>query len=77
VAFIGMAVPHMARLSMGTSDNRILVPAAILLGGSVTASCDLAARLLFAPLELTISTVTSFFGVPVVIYLLLRRKTAL
>lgn len=77
VAFIGMSVPHMARLSLGTSDNRVLVPAVILLGGIVTGLCDLAARSLFAPVELAISTVTSFFGVPVVIYLLLRRKTVL
>lgn len=77
VAFVGMSVPHIARLSLRTSDNRILVPASILLGGIITALCDLAARTLLAPAELTISTVTSFFGVPIVIWLLLKRRTVL
>ena len=77
VAFIGMSVPHIARLSLKTSDNRILVPAVFLLGGIITGLCDLAARTLLAPAELMISTVTSFFGVPIVIWLLLKRRTAL
>lgn len=77
VAFIGMSVPHIARLSFRTSDNRVLVPAVLLLGGIITGLCDLAARTLFAPAELSISSVTSFFGVPIVIWLLLRRRTSL
>lgn len=77
VAFIGMSVPHIARLSLRSSDNRILVPATILLGGIITALCDLAARTLLAPAELTISSVTSFFGVPIVIWLVMKRSTVL
>lgn len=77
VAFIGMSVPHIARLSLRSSDSRILVPATILLGGIITALCDLAARTLLAPAELTISTVTSFFGVPIVIWLLMKRSAVL
>ena len=77
VAFIGMSVPHIARLSLRTSDNRILVPAVFLLGGIITGLCDLAARMVLAPAELAISTVTSFLGVPIVIWLLLKRRTAL
>lgn len=77
VAFIGMAVPHIARLSFGTSDNRLLIPGTILLGAIITALCDLAARMLFCPVELPISAVTSFFGAPIVIILLLKRRTAL
>jgi len=77
VAFIGMSVPHIARLSLRSSDSRILVPATILLGGIITALCDLAARTLLAPTELTISTVTSFFGVPIVIWLLMKRSAVL
>jgi iron complex transport system permease protein len=72
-----MSVPHMARLSLRTSDNRILVPAVFLLGGIITGLCDLAARMVLAPAELAISTVTSFFGVPIVIWLLLKRRTVL
>ncbi|MCR3922177.1 MAG: iron ABC transporter permease [Firmicutes bacterium] len=75
VAFIGLAVPHMARLLFGTTDNRVLIPAVIVIGGMITAACDLLARLLFAPVELPISAVTSFIGAPIVIYLLTRRTS--
>jgi len=74
VAFIGLAVPHMARLSLGTSDNRILIPGAALLGPTVAVLCDLIARLLFSPVELPLSAITSFFGAPIVIGLLLKRR---
>ena len=77
VAFIGMAVPHIARLVLRTSDNRVLIPATILFGGIITAICDLIARTIVAPTELNISSVTSFFGVPIVIWLLLNRRTVL
>lgn len=77
VAFIGMSVPHIARLSLKTSDNRMLVPLSILFGGIITVLCDLIARTLLAPAELAISSVTSFFGVPIVIWLLLKRRTKL
>jgi iron complex transport system permease protein len=77
VAFIGLAVPHMARLSLGTSDNRLLMPAAALLGAVITGLCDLVARMLFSPIETPLSAVTSFFGAPMVIILLLKRRTRL
>ena len=77
VAFIGLAVPHMTRLIFKTSNNRVLIPGTILTGGIITSFCDLIARSIFAPTQLAISTVTSVFGVPIVIFLLLRRKTEL
>lgn len=77
VAFIGLAVPHITRLIFKTSDNRILIPGSILMGGIVTSICDLASRTLFAPIELPISAVTSFIGAPIVIFLILRRRTSL
>ena len=77
IAFVGMSVPHIARLSFRTSDNRALVPAVFLCGGIITGLCDIAARTLIAPSELAISSVTSFFGVPIVIWLLLKRRTLL
>jgi len=76
VAFIGLAVPHMARLSLGTSDSRVLLPGTILLGAAVTSLCDLLARTAFSPVELPISATTSLFGAPIVIFLLLRRRAA-
>jgi len=77
VAFIGLAVPHMTRLIFATSDNRILIPGAVLLGGAITCFCDLIARSLFAPVELPISALTSFFGAPIVISLLLKRNSSI
>nr|WP_321467459.1 iron ABC transporter permease [uncultured Desulfobulbus sp.] len=77
VAFVGMAVPHMARLGFGTSDNRILVPGACLMGGLVASLCDLIARSIMAPVELPLSAITAFFGAPIVILLLLKRRVKL
>ncbi|MCK4258621.1 MAG: iron ABC transporter permease [Halanaerobiales bacterium] len=77
VSFIGLSVPHISRLCFGTSDNKILIPGTILLGGTITGLCDLIARTIFAPVEVPISAVTSFLGAPVVIFLLLRRRNAL
>ena len=77
VAFIGLAVPHMARMIFSTSDNRILIPASMLLGGLVTALCDLVARSLMAPVELPLSAITALFGAPVVIGLLMKKRVNL
>jgi len=77
VAFIGLAVPHLARLLLGSSDNRILLPAVVLLGAIVTSLCDLLARSILSPVELPVSALTSFFGAPLVVSLLLKRRTAL
>lgn len=74
VAFIGLAVPHMARLIFQTSDNRILIPGACLVSASVTSLCDLIARMLLSPVELPLSAITAFFGAPIVIGLLLKRR---
>jgi iron complex transport system permease protein len=77
VAFIGLAVPHMARLSFGTADNRVLVPGACLLGAVVVSLCDLIARMWLNPVELPISAITAFFGAPVVVGLLLKKGARL
>lgn len=77
IAFIGLAVPHISRLIFKTSDNRVLIPGTILMGGIVTSLCDLMSRTLFSPVELPISAVTSFIGAPIVIYLILKRRTTL
>ncbi len=74
VAFIGLAVPHMGRLVFSTSDNRILIPGVFLLAGIVTGISDLIARTLFSPVEIPISAITAFFGAPIVIALLSKRK---
>ncbi|HOP74945.1 MAG TPA: iron ABC transporter permease [Bacillota bacterium] len=74
VAFVGLAVPHLGRLVFRTDDNRVLIPAVILMGAIVTAGCDLAARSVMAPVELPLTALTSVIGAPVVIYLVLKGK---
>ena len=74
VAFVGLAVPHMARLIFGTSDSKHLIPACLLLGASVTSFCDLLSRTLLSPIELPISATTSLFGAPLVVFLVLKRR---
>ncbi len=77
ISFVGIAVPHLTRLTTKTSNPRILTPAIFLLGASFTLIADYFARTLFSPTELAISTVTSFIGAPLVIWLMSnRRKTA-
>ncbi len=77
VAFVGLAIPHMGRLLFSTSDNKILIPGVIILGGAVTSICDLIARMAFSPVEIPISAITAFFGAPVVIFLIMRRRMAI
>ncbi len=77
VAFIGLAVPHMARMIFSTSDNRILIPGSLLLGAVVAGGCDYFARTLLAPVELPLSSVTAFFGAPIVISLLMKKRVQL
>lgn len=75
IGFIGMAVPHIARMIQRTSDNRILLPSCALLGAILSTLCDVIARTVVAPTELALGTVTSFIGVPIVMFLLLNRRT--
>ncbi len=74
ISFVGIAVPHITRLLFQTSRPMILIPATFLTGGVFCLLCDLIARTAFAPVELSISTVTSVLGAPVVIWLMIQRK---
>ena len=74
VSFVGVAVPHIARMALGSVRPTRVVPACILGGSAFCLLCDLIARTAFAPVELSVSAVTAVFGAPVVIGLLLRRK---
>jgi len=69
VGFIGLVVPHMLRLVIG-SDHRILIPASVLLGGSLLLISDTIARTIIAPQQLPVGVITAFIGVPFFLYLL-------
>ncbi len=74
ISFVGIAVPHLIKNLFGTSKPIVVIPAAFLGGGVFCLLCDLIARTMFAPTELSISSVTAIFGVPVVIWMLLSRQ---
>lgn len=74
VSFVGIAVPHLVRSAFGTAKPIVIIPASFIGGAAFCLICDLIARMLFAPVEISISTVTAVFGAPVVIAAMLSRK---
>lgn len=73
VSFIGLAVPHMARLLTRTADHMVLVPATILMGAIVALLCNIICVIPDTTL-LPLNAVTPLFGVPVIIYIMLHRN---
>nr|WP_241839921.1 iron ABC transporter permease [Frankia sp. CcI49] len=76
VAFLGIAVPHIARRLLGSADHRLLVPATLLTGALVALACSIAAQLPGTDQVLPINVVTSLLGAPIVIAVLLRARAA-
>lgn len=74
VSFVGIAVPHIIRGLFRTSKPLVMIPACFMGGSIFCMLCDMIARTVFAPTELSISTVTAIFGAPVVIIIMLNRK---
>lgn len=74
ISFVGIAVPHLVKRLFRTAKPIIMVPAGFLGGAVFCLFCDLIARTVFAPTELSISSVTAVFGAPVVIYMMVTRK---
>ncbi|MHC8605049.1 FecCD family ABC transporter permease [Arenicellales bacterium IMCC58067] len=72
VGFIGLVVPHMMRLIIG-SRHRLLIPVSALAGGTLLVIAEMIARTIIAPQQLPVGVITSFIGVPVFLYLLRRR----
>lgn len=73
ISFIGLAVPHIMRIILKTTDNRVLIPAVVIGGALMTSLCDLVARQLLSPIELPLGAITSFIGAPIVVFLMLRK----
>lgn len=71
VGFIGLAVPHLARMLFREADHRILIPAAALTGSCILLLCDIVSKWLTLP----INTVTALMGIPIVVWVVLRHKT--
>ena len=74
ISFVGIAVPHLIKGLFRSSRPLILIPGCFLGGALVCLLCDMIARTVFAPVELSISSVTALFGAPVVIWLMVDRR---
>lgn len=74
VSFVGIAVPHIVKKIFGTARPRVVIPAAFLGGACFCLLCDIIARTVFAPTELSIGSVTAVLGAPVVIAIMMSRK---
>lgn len=75
IGFIGLIVPHLVRLAAG-NDQRVLLPAAVLAGGSLLVIADTLARTIVAPQQLPVGVLTALIGVPVFLLLLTRGAPA-
>ncbi len=74
ISFVGIAVPHITRTLLQSSRPSHVIPATFLCGAVFTVFCDLIARTVFSPTELSVGTVTAVFGAPVVIYMMVKRR---
>ena len=75
IAFLGMAIPHFARLAFRNSDHRFLIPQCILLGLVFSLCFDILSQNPWSQSPVPLNTISSFLGAPVVVYLLWKRKS--
>ena len=74
IAFLGLAIPHLARAVFGSSDHRVLVPAVVVMGGIVALIAEMVAQLPGFDSVLPLNAVTALIGAPVVVVVLLRSR---
>lgn len=74
IAFIGLAVPHLVRLVFNTSNHQLLVPLVIVFGAILMLICDSIAQVPGSSVTLPINAITSLFGAPIVIWLLVKKR---
>lgn len=74
ISFVGIAVPHLIKSLMKTAKPILVIPGCFFGGAVFCLFCDLIARTVFAPTELSISSVTAVFGAPIVIYMMVRKQ---
>lgn len=71
IGFVGLAVPHLARMLFGSADHRVLMPASMLLGVAMLLVCDLVSKQTALP----INTLTALLGIPIVVWVVVRNKS--
>lgn len=77
ISFVGIAVPHLMKSLFKTAKPLLMIPGCFLGGAAFCLFCDLIARTVFAPTEVSISSVTAIFGAPVVIYMMIRNRSTM
>ena len=73
ISFVGIAVPHLVKKLLNTTEPILMIPACFVGGSAFCLFCDLLAKTILAPTELSISTVTAIFGAPVVLWIIKRK----
>lgn len=74
IAFIGLAIPHIARMLLSSMDHKKLIPLVIVIGASLLLACDIVAQIPFSNYSLPINAVTSLVGAPLVIWLIVKKR---
>lgn len=74
IGFIGIAVPHVARMLFANADHRVLMPASMLLGVAVMLLCDIVSQMPGQELSLPINTITALLGIPIVVLVIMRNR---
>jgi len=74
IGFVGLAVPHMCRYLFDTSEHKILLPACALAGAALMLACDILCQVPYSPHVLPINAITALVGVPVVVWVILRKR---
>lgn len=77
ISFVGIAVPHLIKSLFKTAKPIFMIPGCFMGGAVFCLFCDLIARTVFAPTELSISSVTAIFGAPIVIYMMIRNRKSI
>lgn len=71
IGFVGLAVPHLARMIFAAADHRVLIPASMMTGAVVMLLCDIISKSLTMP----INTITALMGIPIVIFVVVRNRS--
>ncbi|OBI49259.1 iron ABC transporter [Mycobacterium kyorinense] len=74
IAFLGLAVPHLSRIALGTSDHRALIPGVVLMGAAVALGCAIVSQVPGSDAVLPVNAVTALIGAPIVVVVLLRSR---
>ena len=74
IGFIGIAVPHVARMLTGNADHRVLMPASMLMGSVTMLLCDIMAQLPGHEMVLPVNTITALLGIPIIVLVIVRNR---